>query len=157
MEEYRLYTMINWYLSPIQQGIQSAHIVHELFTKYENYIKTNSEDTPKEILYDWANNHKTMIVLNGGANHDIIDKQQLINFNSCGLPYAHFCEDSYSLGNVMTGVGVVIPNRYYDAKISYNDAYVFSEVCDGDSEIIYRKGTYSWNLINMIKSCGLAK
>lgn len=119
--EFRLYTFCNFYLSQIQGGIQSAHVVHELFNKYP---------TDDAILYhaggalrEWSKNHKTMIVLNGGAHQDIQDKFLMLSREAaavehkigCGIPFNSFNEDEYSLGGIMTCVGVVLPEMIFDA------------------------------------------
>ncbi len=58
-EEYmRGYFLTNMYLSSIQHGIQAAHCLQEI----------NNNFPGNEILTDWAENHKTMYVLNGGTS-----------------------------------------------------------------------------------------
>lgn len=130
---FRLYTFINFYLSPIQQGIQSAHIVSELFAKY-SYSK--DEEAFKEIvLHDWAKNHKTIIVLNSGTSFDI--RQDYIKVSSLAdklalprdygqkpgkwfLPYTFFTEDFNALGaydqGVVTGFGIILPEEIWNAQ-----------------------------------------
>lgn len=111
----RLYTFCNMYLSSIQQGIQAAHLVADMFVTYktERYL-----DGPAEmVLYDWAANHKTMICLNGGNYHDL----EALYFNLCelgkslNLPVDKFNEDAASLNGMLTCCGIVVPARIYDA------------------------------------------
>lgn len=132
---YRLYTFINFYLSSIQMGIQSAHIVSELFSKYYNsYDNGTQEDSFREAaLNNWASNDKTIIVLNGGTSFDI--RQDYITVDSLSrkmssprgneigkwfLPVASFTEDHNALGayehGVVTGFGIVVPQEIWDAK-----------------------------------------
>jgi hypothetical protein len=111
----RLYTFGNYYLSSIQQAVQSAHVVSELFVKYPNEL--HDMHSPDGKLYDWATHHKTLICLNGGNNEELrvlyFDKLCHIGTN-LGLPYARFNEDEQSLGGIMTCCGIVVPAKIYD-------------------------------------------
>lgn len=111
----RAYFLGNFYLSPIQQGIQAAHCVHDLFIKY-SALTSNATD----VLYDWAANHKTMIVLNGGNSQGLADAATVMIplAQACGYPVATFSEDEQSLNNALTCVGVVVPASIYE----YQDA-----------------------------------
>jgi hypothetical protein len=113
----RLYSFVNAnYLKHIQHGIQTAHAVAELYNKYEN---------PREVscvrfhtLKDWAKNHKTIIVLDGGDCQDLNDIELFLHVNDSQLklPYASFCEDERSLNGAMTCVAVVVPAEIYDVR-----------------------------------------
>lgn len=159
-QELRLYTFVNFYLSSIQQGIQSAHLVHELFLKYPT---EEAGFGTGEMLWDWAKNHKTMIVLNGGMNSDIHEifytMEQLDHTRAGVMPFACFHEDEKSLGSVMTSVAVVVPQQFYDAK---QDPVTLSYVVPSDNPLeqpkyVYKQGTPEWTFVNMLKGCGLAK
>lgn len=104
---FQLFTFTNGYLSPIQCGIQTAHVVSELFTKYERAKRWN---TP---LFDWARKDKTICVLNGinCANLQTI-KDFLYDWEGL-LPWAYFEEDDASLNGALTCVGVLVPERLY--------------------------------------------
>src|SRR5882672_8901631 len=109
---YRLYTAINFYLSQIQQGIQSAHIVHELFNKYD------TDSNQRDILKEWSCAHKTIIVCNAGADPQV---EELVNtFKSYEeeFPWAQFVEDE-GLCGARTGCGIVLPNYIYDVRKKY--------------------------------------
>jgi hypothetical protein len=114
----RLYTFVNFYYSSIQQGIQSAHVVSDLFTEYTAKTKAG------KILIDWAENHKTMIVLNGGMYSDLINDSEALY--DCGVhelfPMTHFIEEPDAVGGssgVMTAWGIVLPESIYSAKPVY--------------------------------------
>lgn len=161
----RLYSFVNFYLSSIQQGIQTAHLVHQLFADQRGQAGELSLDL-------WAQDHKTIIVLNGGANTDIIEIDQrlrdLAQKLSFAMPVGCFREDDVSLGGIMTCTGAVIPAPIYGA-ITASDAaprvapfmgvdptsyfYFFD---DSPTFIEYRAETPEWELINLIKSCRLA-
>lgn len=152
-QELRLYTFCNFYLSSIQQGIQSAHVVHSLFIKYPA-----AEINP--ILWDWAENDKTMIVLNGGAHADISQGYSLaeslsLTHRGVPLPLEYFREDDYSLGGILTCWGIVLPKCIYDAKYDReSDSYVY---VDELYTMTYAPGTAGHEFLKMLKSCGLAR
>ncbi len=164
-QEFRLYTFVNFYLSSIQQGIQSAHVTHSLFVKYPT-------ESDSSILWDWAKNDKTMIVLNGGASSDIrtaFEALQHLKVEHDGeqLPIECFYEDD-SLNGMMTSFGVVVPRCFYDAKLVKNDkdgedVYVFdfNEAVDEEGvhteRTVYHSNTAEHFFIGIMKACGLAR
>lgn len=119
MSQLRLYTFINFYLSSIQQGIQSAHVLGDMFVKYRQSTRKCGD------VYNWAENHKTMIVLNGGANQDIkainAAFAELENSSKMTFPFSPFHEDDMSLNTTMTGVGIILPEEIFDA-VSFRKA-----------------------------------
>lgn len=117
----RLYTFTNCMLSPVQQGIQPAHVISELFIKYLNELHdVHSSD---HVLYDWAKNHKTLISLSGGNNQGLLFVEtQLTKFGDVlNLPFASFREDEQSLGGILTCCGIVVPARIYEAAAKLRD------------------------------------
>ena len=133
----RLYTFCNFYLSSIQQGIQSAHCLHEMFIKYDDVTYNpfnkalnwnDNELSSKEVLHGWAANHKTMIVLNGGDSlslSGILAKIQILA-SACNLPYTSFCEDERSLNNALTCVGIILPESVYEYDVTAPNAEVIN-------------------------------
>ena len=160
-QELRLYVFVNFYLSSIQQGIQSAHVVHSLFTKYPDPILSKRS----ALLWEWARNHQTMIVLNGGANSDIREifytLEQLQHTRIGNMPFESFREDEKSLGSVMTAVGVVVPERFFNAEKGIDGTSYYtglSEWPDGpDGVERFEIDTPEHTFIGMLKSCGLAR
>lgn len=114
----RAYFFGNMYLSSIQQGIQAAHAVHEMFIRYpESHCVINrANGTPPfdgDFLWDWAVDHKTMILLNGGYAETI---QELVDFfkkSDNPYPWADFHEEEASLNGALTTVGIVLPEKIY--------------------------------------------
>lgn len=108
----RAYFFGNMYLSSIQQGIQAAHAVHEMFIRYPE----RANGTPPfdgDFLWDWAVDHKTMILLNGGYAAAI---QELVDFFDSPqnpYPWADFHEEEASLNGALTTVGIVLPEKIY--------------------------------------------
>lgn len=129
----RAYFFGNMYLSSIQQGIQAAHTIVEMYEKYY-------DDRPrKDQIYDWAQEHKTMILLNGGysvALHDLIN---FFNHRENDFPYAKFNEGEDALDGALTCVGIILPERIYntaagvrnqDSDIDIVDLYAYGEIVD---------------------------
>lgn len=167
MNELRFYTFVNFYLSSIQQGVQSFHVLHEMFNKYpfENAIVWDEPNG--KPLHDWAKNYKTIVVLNGGANIDIEEKflllQHLAPYLNFPMPFTKFSEDEKSLGGVMTACGCVLPEEIYDAQLcgkspmlAINNKGFFFEPEVGEISM-YEEGTPEHALITMLRSCPLAR
>lgn len=64
MLEKRMYFFVPYNLSPIQQGIQAGHSAVEYAREYRN----------DEEFIDFADNHKTWIILNGGTTNSKFDE-----------------------------------------------------------------------------------
>jgi len=111
----RLYTFTNFYLSSIQQGIQPAHVISDMYIKY---VAGRAAPLPQAgvAFQDWAARHKTMICLNGGHHGSIkaIAEQLEVIGNELNLPTAAFHEDEESLGGIMTSTGIVVPAEIYE-------------------------------------------
>ena len=106
----RLYTFCNYYLSSIQQGIQSAHCLAEMFVRYADLSPAN------DMLFNWARNHKTIVILNGGNNEELRNTFATLQ-RLCQVldyyPLAIFNEDASSLNSAVTCVGVIVPEKIY--------------------------------------------
>ncbi len=154
--ELRLYSFVNFYLSSIQQGIQTAHAAVDLVMSYRCY---SGEQTEKSKMVDeWANLHKTMIVLNGG-NNDSLEKIFWAAKNS-GYPWAEFREDGPSLGSIRTCVAVVVPETIFAAKVAQSDELLAPTLFKYEKDtVIEEYGLFSqeFELIKAIKSCRLAQ
>lgn len=115
-EELRCYTFTNFMLSSIQQGIQSGHAMVELFNKYH---LDNGLQVQQDMLRDWAQNHKTLVCLNGGNADDVRDIKGFFDIGhqrgQNAYPYAAFFEDEASLDGALTSVAVILPARIFDA------------------------------------------
>ncbi len=119
----RAYFFLNQYISSIQCGIQSAHCLAEMFVKYRIDTTSSVEEIAKfRLLTDWATNHKTMILLNGGYSSNL---WQILNtfINGNGTfkdeseapyPFAHFQESEEALSSVLTCVGIILPEKVYN-------------------------------------------
>lgn len=128
--ELRLYSFVNFYLSDIQKGIQTGHMAVDLVREYVPDEPETVSQNHLNMVADWADNHKTFIVLNGG-NNLMLDNTASICARS-GLPWTTFYEDEESLGGLRTCVGVVVPEKYFNA--TYANA-VFGEIVDVDGMV----------------------
>jgi hypothetical protein len=136
----RLYTFTNFYLSDIQKGIQTAHIVGEMGCFGNNIW------LPRTYFDNWAKNHKTIIVLNGGNQkslkqikdtlntmtdtHNNFDfgSDNFITMELMNSSITTFCEDDDSLGGAMTAVGILVPEIVYNQAADLkNDYYALRE------------------------------
>lgn len=108
----RFYAMGNYYLSSIQQGIQAAHALGEMFNQ------SPYGDSPVgRYLRDWCMNHKTMVLLNGGNSADLRDLWTLLSDErNTQYPIGKFSEDEQSLDGALTCVAIVLPERLYNAE-----------------------------------------
>lgn len=179
---YRLYTFINFYLSSIQQGIQSAHIVSNLFIKYDctgcEHKHEQDYDVANDVLWQWAEHDKTIIVLNGGTSFDIrqnfIDVMNLVpKCETFAIPFVFFQEDHNALGiyehGLVTGFGMVVPQQMWDAveyPLNQNKLNQTGQYFPFATEYVYdNNGSYvsflaeapETKLISLIKKHSLAR
>ena len=114
----RYYGFTNMYLSSIQVGIQNAHCLVSMGRKYneDTLIEVGS---PQYMFENWADNHKTMICLNGG-NQAMLNELAFF-FISDDNPFAwdQFFEDEQSLNGCLTCVGIILPEAIYEAAKEY--------------------------------------
>ena len=153
MQELRLYTFINFYLSSIQQGIQTAHIVQELNNKYA----FSSEIATLE-LSRWARDFKTIIVCNGGGAADL--KAGIALVRTFAHPWVEFYEEPDCLSGALTGFGVILPARIFDAQRNQVDTGEYfsyhSGVIGTDTEY-FHPGDREFELVKYVRSRPLAR
>lgn len=115
----RLYSFTNMYTSGIHAGIQTAHLVHEMMRKYEKKNDGPHMDlraaTKLGNLYDWADNHKTIIVKCGGYHSALVSLYDELKEYSAyfQLPMGRWRESKDALNNAQTAVGIVVPKEVY--------------------------------------------
>ena len=143
----RLYTFVNGlYMRPIQFGIQSAHLVGDMFVKY----RANGEGKLGQ-LYDWAENHKTMVILSAVNTAGLHGAFAFLDNADNPYPYAKFHEDAQSLDGAITCVGVVVPEKIYTASSDlrynrngeYNPETETLKVVQKDDSLRYAWNEYS--------------
>ena len=110
--EYRMYGLVPYNLSPIQQGIQFGHAVVE-------YAQSNFVMDDYQM---WARHNKTFIILNGGTtnarrfNGEIVGSlnQHAHNIKNAGVSVAMFNEPD--LGDCLTAVVFLVDDRVFDRE-----------------------------------------
>jgi len=114
--ELRLYSFVNFYLSSIQQGIQTGHAAVDLVRKYADGGDNDEALYAKhKMVNDWADNHKTFIILNGGDLEGVINAQIVVQ--KAGFPNASFYESQPALGGMLTCVASVLPESIFNARV----------------------------------------
>ena len=129
--EYRMYGLVPYNLSPIQQGIQFGHAVQEynnmIFEKYDMDMLPMDFDT-------WRTEDKTFMILNGGTTNGYTGSknygtlnQHRDNISEMGVEFAIFCEPD--LGDQLTAVVFLVDERVWN-KEKYPD--FVQEFTEGD-------------------------
>jgi hypothetical protein len=115
--ELRMYGLVNYQLTGIQKGIQFGHAVVE----YGQKIKpTSTPEEEYEKYNDWANNHKTFIILNGGTTNTNIENLGTMNehlnlLEENGIFCAPFYEPD--LGDQLTAVCFLVDERVFNKEL----------------------------------------
>lgn len=97
----RLYGFVMYNLSGIQKGIQFGHSAVEYGRKFG--------DTDGGRFKDFADNHKTFIVLCGGGSNCILEK--MVELDELGIPYATFVEPD--LNDSISAVTFLVDEKDY--------------------------------------------
>lgn len=112
-----LYSFTNMYLEGIHAGIQTAHMINEMWVKYTNgnpFYKRRLE-----ILQSWAKTDKVIFIYNGGYQSTLDDRQARFSHlsHALDLPYASFRESPEALNNALTCVGIIAPSTISNHSI----------------------------------------
>jgi hypothetical protein len=111
--EYRMYGLVPYNISPIQQCIQFGHAVVE----YGQTVKGLSN--LEKIYNKWAKEDKTFIILNGGTTNNTPDKlgslnQHLRTLTDNGVATSVFHEPD--LGDQLTAVVFLVDERVFNRE-----------------------------------------
>lgn len=111
--EYRMYGLVPYNLSPIQQGIQFGHAV----------VEYGLEFFQTEEYQEWARRDKTFIILNGGTTNDNNMRlgtlqQHYFELTDRGIKVGEFHEPD--LGDQMTAIVFLVDDRVWD-KVTWPD------------------------------------
>lgn len=112
--EYRMYGLVPYNISPIQQGIQYGHAVVE----YGQTVKGLSN--LEKIYNKWAKEDKTFIILNGGTTNINPEKLGSLNkhlevLNTNGILTSEFYEPD--LGDQLTAVVFLVDERVFNREL----------------------------------------
>jgi hypothetical protein len=122
--ELRMYGLVPYNISPIQQAIQFGHAVVEYgqMVKLPQAMNKMAIDAP--LIYDsWASKWKTFIILNGGTtNHKLSDEglpfgtlnQHVLKLDEMNIDFATFNEPD--LGDQLTAVVFIVDERVFNRK-----------------------------------------
>lgn len=123
--KYRMYGLVPYNLSKIQQGIQFGHAVVEYINKFLN---VNSD---VNSLLKWMKEDKTFIILNGGTTNSSRElgtgiakgtlNQYLDELQEHGINVSYFHEPD--LGDQLTAFVFLVDERVWD-KEKYPDCKV---------------------------------
>ena len=133
--EQRMYGLVPYNLSPIQQGIQFGHAVVEYSLNHYSYTEQKGSNPYSQ----WAHYDKTFIILNGGTTNKNEDRYGTLNIAeselyAMGVELATFHEPD--LGDQLTAVVFLVDERVWDREKypSYDEA-----LAHGPSEENYYK------------------
>ena len=118
--ELRMYGLVPYNISPIQQGIQFGHAVVDYGQKMK-YLGEHNQSLNTQYN-DWADNWKTFIILNGGTtNNKIVDGKYLGSLNNhketldkIGVFNVGFNETD--LGDQLTSVVFIVDERVFNKE-----------------------------------------
>jgi hypothetical protein len=112
--EYRMYGLVPYNLSPIQQGIQFGHAVVE----YQQNVRNLP---PHEAIYNkWAQKDKTFIILNGGTTNNTPDKLGSLNLHLASLYFNGILTSEFyepDLGDQLTAVVFLVDERVFNREL----------------------------------------
>lgn len=112
--EYRMYGLVPYNMSPIQQGIQFGHAVVD-------YSESIRDVNPFHKIYrKWASEDKTFIILNGGTTNTNPNRLGTLNthlntLNENGIIVQSFHEPD--LGDQLTAVVFLVDERVFNKTI----------------------------------------
>lgn len=165
--EYRLYSFVNYYLSPIQQGIQTGHAAVEIMAKYLTNIQSVQDLEPDSLINghrvkDWAKKDKTFVILNGGNSAQIKNATSIIS--ASGFPFAPFYEDNDSLDGIQTCVAAIVPETVFNTRrVDFDDdSHVWTynpseaDAAEGIKPISWRRDSHMFDFVELIRTARLA-
>lgn len=112
--EYRMYGLVPYNISPIQQAIQYGHAV----VRYGRAVRGLGQS---ETLYNkWADENETFIILNGGTTNIKPEKLGSLNkhletLNANGILVQDFYEPD--LGDQLTAIAFLVDERVFNREV----------------------------------------
>lgn len=173
----RLYTFTNLYLSSIQNGIQTGHVIHEMFVKYapkfihDSNVNLTHDSEMYDMIYDWAENHKTMILLNGGYSDNLRELMLRFGQNENPFPWEYFREGQDALDSALTCVGIILPEKIYESaayirslpfhkkteELSNIESFGNIELNLKGKEVTFELSKWEFDLVNELNNYRLAQ
>ena len=166
---YRLYSFVaGLYLNELQKGLQTAHVIGDLAAQ----VVSATPMAPEAIhaFRAWASTDKTIIILNALNHGGVVQLEGTLAglATGLGLPCATFREDEVSMNGMATAVGIVVPEKYYNAVPYYERLIVNGEWVQGKLEgwaysdpdacesAVYALNTAEGQLVSTLKNYRLA-
>ena len=137
--EYRMYGLVPYNISKIQQGIQYGHALQEYNNKIQDVMYSNQLNVDKidiSSFLQWSKEDKTFIILNGGTTNKRYLKNPILKENECTLYFEGSLNNNLEklkynkvetavfyepdLGDQLTAVVFLVDERVYD-KEKYPD------------------------------------
>jgi hypothetical protein len=151
--ELRMYGLVPYQLTGIQQAIQFGHAVVEYGLTFGN----------TEQYLNWAKNWKTFIVLNGGTTNTNLSTEDglpfgtlnrhLMTLDELNVRYEKFYEPD--LGDQLTAIVFVVDERVFN-KTKYPDPQPFATEEEFDLFLETIGGITNYNLRIFLKQFKLA-
>jgi len=128
--EYRMYGLVPYNISPIQQGIQYGHGVVE----YQQMVKGLPQS---EVIYNkWAQKDKTFIILNGGTTNENPEREGSLQQHCRTLKLNDVLVSEFrepDLNDTLTSVCFLVDERVFNREL-YPDFVP-------DNPLLYTNGT----------------
>lgn len=125
-DKYRMYGLVPYNLSPIQQGIQFGHAVQEYNNIYDDSAREGYMLEDEETAFnEWKHECKTFIILNGGTTNTNPERLGTINQHWEMLKKMDTFPVIFKepdLGDQITAVIFLVDERVYNKK-KYPDYY----------------------------------
>lgn len=123
--ELRMYGLVPYNISPIQQAIQFGHAVVEYGQNIKGTTIPPMSSNAMFIYDDWANNWKTFIILNGGTSNHSLNRysdeeyvgtmeQNLKTLEENGVDLATFYEPD--LNDMLSAIVFIVDERVFNKK-----------------------------------------
>ena len=106
MKELRMYSLVLYQLSGIQAGIQAGH----------SWVEYGEKCKDKKLYKDWAENHKTVMVMNGGSTIMLNDYKKYLE--SLDVDCVGFKEPD--LGGLTTAISFIISDDVFNLEENIN-------------------------------------
>ena len=123
-----MYGFVPYNISEIQKGIQFGHAVVEYGQKFFN----------DDDYQEWAKNHKTFIILNGGTSSTMVTNMNTLVENGV-TKIGEFREPD--LNDMLSGVVFLVSSQVFDYE-NYPDFYNFCLKIKGRKDLPHIKNSF---------------
>lgn len=107
----KLFAFTNTYLSDLQKGLQTAHLVGDMSWDYTKGLAGKKNPKAAKLFEEWRTVHRTIIIFNGG-NHETLGEMFDKYKEQRKYPVGLFQEDHQSLRGAHTVFGIILPDPF---------------------------------------------